>query len=516
MRKLSKILFLAAIFNALTWIIIIPVWQYPDEQAHFAQVQDRAEIGYVPPYNNTSLEINRSEQVLDTERDNGGNNKFTYHPEYKNSFSNTLFGPHEQELRNMDSSSRKTFVKIEATRNPPLYYFLGSLAYKTVYNGSLFDRVYAVRFFSVMLFLLNVVVAYKVAKLIFEKNQTLQITLPTFVAFTPMLVFASTGVLPDPLTNLLFGVVIFICLLIIKFGLSPKYLLSAAVITALGFYTRQQFIIAFPFFVLAIFTHFLMTKSYKKILAPIALGVAVPLFFKLFPGVYDLPEIGLPNLTLLATPEFITSFSWTLRHSYAEILPWYWGVYKWLSLTLPHPVYQIINRLIVVSILGLLIQIVLAIRRKKLLSQAPLIYLIVISAAYFLVFAIGDFLFQHQYGYSFGIQGRYFFPLVIAHLAILIYGFWGLVGILPGKLKKFFLPAFTLLILSFNDFSLYFLASSYYDTTSVDTFINQLSQYKPLFFKGNILFLLFSTGIVLQLVLMYNLIKFSLRQNESN
>lgn len=516
MNKLLKLLFAAAFFNALAWIIIVPVWQYPDEQAHFAQVQDTAEIGYVPPYNNTSLEISRAEQILDTERDNGGNNRFTYHPEYKNSFSSTFFGPHEQELRDMVPSARKTYVKIEATRNPPLYYLLGSFAYKFFAAQSIFERVYAVRILSLLLFLLNVAVAYKAAKLIFEKNQTLQIALPLFVAFTPMLVFASTGILPDPLTNLLFSTMLLLCLYIIKSGPSLKNLVALIVITYLGFQTRQQFLITIPLVALAFLIYLVKTGSYKKLAALVVAVTLIPLFFNLFPTVYNLPEIGLPNPLLLTTPEFWISFKWTLKNSYAQTLPWYWGVYKWLSLTLPHPVYQIINRLIAVSMLGLLTHFFLAIRRKKILSQVPVIYLIVISIAYFLAFAIADFFFQNRYGYSFGIQGRYFFPLAIAHLAILLYGFWGFIETFPKKFKNFFLPIFTLLILAFNDFSLYFVASSYYDTENVGTFINQLSQYKPLFLKGNILLIIFLSGIIIQIMLLYKLVKFQPKYDESN
>ncbi len=48
-----KYLLVAAFANALVWIILVPIWQYPDEQAHFSQVQNIAEIGKVPGKLNT-------------------------------------------------------------------------------------------------------------------------------------------------------------------------------------------------------------------------------------------------------------------------------------------------------------------------------------------------------------------------------------------------------------------------------------------------------------------------------
>ena len=80
-------------------MILIPIWQYPDEQAHFAQVQNVAELGKVPMVgNDTSYEIALSEKILGTERNGFGNNKYTYHPEYNIAYSNNSMGLFEKEL----------------------------------------------------------------------------------------------------------------------------------------------------------------------------------------------------------------------------------------------------------------------------------------------------------------------------------------------------------------------------------------------------------------------------------
>src|SRR3989344_9338502 len=133
MSQTTKILFVSALINAISWIILIPLWQYPDEQSHFAQIQYIAEIGGIPEGSksqDTSYEIAISEKILGTERDSLGNNKFTYHPEYKLDYSEGIFGPGEDQITDLPKSSRIQLVKQEATLNPPLYYFLGSLAYK--------------------------------------------------------------------------------------------------------------------------------------------------------------------------------------------------------------------------------------------------------------------------------------------------------------------------------------------------------------------------------------------------
>ena len=124
MNSLFKLLLVAAFFNALSWIILIPLWQYPDEQAHFAQVQYIAEISGKPQNNqsfDTSYEVAISEKILGTERDDLGNNKYTYHPEYKPDYSTGLYGPYEKEITSLPKSARSQLVKDEATLNPPLY-----------------------------------------------------------------------------------------------------------------------------------------------------------------------------------------------------------------------------------------------------------------------------------------------------------------------------------------------------------------------------------------------------------
>ncbi len=499
----------------MSWIVLIPIWQYPDEQSHFAQVQDVAEFGSVIPKGaNTSAEIVFSENILDTQRDGFGNNKFTYHPEHKIAYSNGKLGPHEEEIINLPQEARTKMLSYEATRNPPVYYFLASKAYKMFYKGSLFTRVFTIRVLSISLFLLNVVLAYKIAKLLFEKNQHLSIGLTAFIAFFPMLVFASTGVLPDTLTNALFSLIVFLSLKLISNGPNPFNVMAALITVLLGFLTRQQFILAIPIYFFAITIYLIRTKSYRKLLATISIIPAVLLFFKLFPHFLHLPEIGLPNLSLLVSTRFLINLTWTMRHTYYEILPWYWGVYKWLSLTLPHPVYQIINRLIILSLFGLVIRFVKIIKSKKiLLLDTILIFFIGVSMIYFLIFAIGDFYFQNQYGYSFGVQGRYFFPLVIIHMTILLIGFWQLYETFLTRYAKYVLLLTIFLMIVFNDVSLSFVSASYYNTSELKVFVNQASQYKPLVLKGNIILLILLASLFSQALFIFSYIRNIIRSS---
>lgn len=527
MKRLIILLILASFFNALSWIVLIPVWQYPDEQAHFAQVQNTAEFGQNPKDGlDTSYEIAYSEKVLQTERDGFGNNKFTYHPEYKIDYADGIFGLQEEQITSLPRSARIQLVKNESTVNPPLYYFFGSLAYKLFSNGSLFTRVFAVRFISLIFFLVIVFLSYQIAKLVFERNKTLQIALPTFVAFKPMLIFASTGVLPDSLTNLLFTAVLFLCLKIIKVGFNVRTIVLLSLTVLLGVLTRQQFLIS-VFIILAA----ILCQAFKKLsnlkwifaslVAFLALFyfsntvlISMPIFTNFrVPEIFDAGFLKFGSLSLAT---FTQHFVWTLRHTFSEVWPWYWGVYRWLSYTLPPIYYQIINRLVLISLMGLMIKIFFFVKDRKIDKQdIHGSFLIVASLIYFLVLTVWDYLFWVKNGFSFGIQGRYFFPLITAHMGILLLGFWQIFRLMFKKYASIGIYALILFFIFFNNFSLFYVASSYYDISNLSTFIKQVSQYKPLIIKGNTTPTILLLSFTFQLIFIFSLGKYIIKRNVS-
>lgn len=517
MNYVLKILIAAAFFNGLLWITVIPVWQYPDEQSHFAQVQNVAEnlLPKVENKYNTSREVVQTENFLGTNRDSSGNNKYTYHPEYKQQYSNNLYGPEEKNIRSMTVDDRKNLVKWEATENPPAYYSLAGFFYRLDYNGSIFERVYAIRLLSLLLFMVNVFVCYKISLLIFAREQTPSIMLTALFAFMPMLVFASTGILPDPLTNVLFAIMIYLSLKILDKDFRIKHFLILIFVFLIGIYTRQQFLISSSFIVIVLLIKIVKSGIHKNPLklAAIFLLIFVPWYFLRSKVV----EIGSVNLLFLTSSDFYTYSWWTIRHTYEQTLPWYWGVYKWLSYTLPHIYYEVINRVLLTSVIGVILKLVSSAKKGEIFTrELQLVFLIIISGVYFFFFALGDYFFAKQYGYTFGIQGRYYFPLIIAHLAIISTGILYLSTLLFKSYAKYVVLVVVLMMIVFNDLSLFHVALSYYDDGSISTLIKQVSQYKPTVLKGNILIILATIVFCLQALFLYTFSKSLISSNESN
>lgn len=521
MSKVTKLLLVAAFFNALSWMILIPVWQYPDEQAHFAQVQDLAELGFVPNTGpDTSLEITLSEKVLGTERDGFGNNKYTYHPEYNIEYSDNLTGLLEREISNLPRSSRTDLVKRESTHNPPLYYIWTSIFYRAFYKSDLLTRVYATRLASLLLFLPMIYISSRIGQLIFSKSKILPLVLTSFVAFKPMLVFVSTGVLPDVLTNLLFSTIIFLSLIVIRDGVNPRLLLITAIIIILGVLTRQQFLIVLPILAAAIMFKVIIERKLKIFLTFTALigglfslGLIFP-YLNYLPTL-NLPEVGRPDITLLFSKDFVTYLKPFLSETNNQTFAWYWGVYRWLSLTLPPFVYQVIRIIILISVAGIVLKILKDLLKKKVKSNINFYFLIVASLIYASVILIWDYYFRLNYNYPFGIQGRYFFPLITAHMTIILVGLLQLFKLLFKSYDKYALLLTVILIIIFNNLSLFHIASYYYDTSSLHTFIMQASQYKPLFLKGNTILIILTIAITLQMVFVFQFAKYVSKTYES-
>ncbi len=519
---------LTAVFlNLLAWQLIIPIWHFPDEQAHFGQVAFRAEHGRVQRYHelSTNREIVISEELSGTKRDGQGNNSFTYHPEFKIDYSKTYEGLHEAQIESLNNhNDRTTEVFEESTRYPLLYYYFASKVYNLFGNSDLFTRAYIVRFFSLVIFLGTVATIFAISRLIFPKNFLLQISLTSIVSFMPMFIFSSAGVTSDGLFNLLFMLSIYLIAKNLFVKWNWKSTVFLAVIIIAGIATKIQFQIIWLLILYALFVIFLRFQLSKKLIFLGSIALAFPIilivinFLYFFVNDYGSPQLKqltrLPiipetsagsTLSPIARMTLTSHFILTVKRTLRETLPWYFGVYKWLSLTLPPFVYQIINRILALSLIGILVWIFKVMRQQKFDQQTKVLIFLAYSAiSYFVSLTLFDWLFYKYHGFYFGIQGRYFFPTTIAHIGLV---FVGLLTLSPESFKKWAAAILVIATIIFNYFSLFWIASHYYDTSSINTFILQASQYKPEIFKGSAIVLILLLNLIFMSLFLIDYLK---------
>lgn len=490
--KIIKIIIIAVFLKQLLWVIFIPMWQFPDEQAHFADVQKYAENNFIKTdiRSSTSREIFESEKLLGTARDWAGNNQFTHNNKYNISYTENKNGFFENEIKNMPFNYRKELVINEATGYPGLYYQFAGIFYKLAYQNNLIDRLFVSRLNNIFLYLCTIYVVWKIGEILFKKDYLLRATYITMVAFHPMLSFVYGGINSDNLFILLFSIAIYINLLIVNKGWKFRYLLSYFITLYLGLITKPQA----PLIALCCIYPFVysLINSKNKLLPILVFMVLLYVGLKYFLfGIINNVQF-LPNIALLEdifqnkSPSWPGYFKTTLIHTYREVIPWYWGVFRWLSLTYPRFVHRILNWLTVIGVAGLVFFIkntIVSDKNNKFKNKLWLNtgFLIYVSIMYYLSLFVYDFLFIRTRGFSLGVQGRYYLPAVAAHMAILLIG---LNTLIPVKYKNLILKIVASGFIILHTYAFYLVVSSFYSLVNIKTFFIQASQYKPDFLKS--------------------------------
>lgn len=515
-KNILKLIFALVLIKSIVWVLLIPLWHSPDEQAHFGHVAYLAEGHPLPHGKNKDLteEIYTSEEILGTKRDLQGNNQFTYHPEFRLDYSQNLTGPEELKIKNLPLETRKNLVYKESAYYPHFFYQVSAKIYNVFYQSNLFIRVFSVRLFWLLAHVLTIYFSLKIAQLVFPKNYFLIILSIILTAMHPMYSFVSSGVTSDSLHNLSFAAVIYFSLALIK---SAKLtdLFGLVISFGFGLVNKPQFLLAGLIVIPALIS--LIIKKPKSILKVIAILVSTLLIAYLLSPVYVKPLITIilsgkipyfdPNrIVNYVRPDYslFDHLRWTVNHTIREVLPWYWGVFNWLGVTLPRWVNRVLMRLLVVSGLGLVIKAIKIFKRKQFTLQNKLIGFLAYSALiYFLSLFFWDWHHVKANGFSFGIQGRYYFPTLIPHMILLVVGYTTVVNLIKSKkIRKFLKLLLALWFIFLQLIGLHTLAKAYYDLSSFKVFIVQASQYKPWFAKGIFL----SSSLTIYLVLIITLI----------
>jgi hypothetical protein len=137
---------LVALLSALTWSLIVPLFQVPDEQAHVAYAQHLAEVGAPPSGASGASAFSEEERRLLARLQWRG---ITHRPD--NPPLSTPRAHHRLEQAVDESADRAgEGGSSNATQNPPLYYAIAATAYRLSPFTTLPDRVHAMRIASAL------------------------------------------------------------------------------------------------------------------------------------------------------------------------------------------------------------------------------------------------------------------------------------------------------------------------------------------------------------------------------
>lgn len=478
---------------AIFWGLLNFPFEIPDEQSHYATVNFLAEERRMPEKleNNLSYEEQEVEYLFGIMTD--GTNKYAHNPEYKPEFTTTITGKYQEDIRALNTQENRTSYTIsQAAIYPPLYYWVANIFHDLSYESDIITRLFTTRIVSLIFVVLTALVAYKMGILVY-KNTKYALTLLAMTVLFPMTSYLGGAVNSDNLHNLLFAAFTLICLRVIKSGIHENSSLQIGIFIGLGLITKPQAYIMIPIYLLSVLLSRkkISGKTFFNSISTIAILILLIAGWQEVPKFIEATSLSSINPYAIGAGKehgglsnFLNFSKEFLLRIKSEVIVWYWGIFKWSNLIMPRPIWWIANRIVVISALGIFYKFFQDFRSKKFSSVSRTsIFFILANIIYLLAIFWFDWQYYQLKGSSFGIQARYFMPLLIPQLILIHQGLINLAKKSQHKiiLTKLLLAFFVLLQIV----AVYTVASGYYDLSSLNSFIVQASQYKPWYAKGN-------------------------------
>ena len=429
-RPLLLLLAAVAVLG-LAWALLVPPWQAPDENLHFAYAQGLAEGTGIPDAGEG--EIASSDQRRAAEAVHS--TQLRANPERRPVWSQRLFEDWRAlgtEARDDGGGGGTNGQANPARTNPPLYYALVAVPYHAASGGSVIDQLYLMRVFSLLFLLITVSATWLLIGEVAGRRPLLQFTGAAAVGLQPMEVFITTSVNPDALLYAATATMLWLGVRVLQRGLTPANgaALGAALAVAIlakatGYAFVPGVLLVFGVGIARLGTG--ASRGRAAVATAVTLGVPV-LAWVAYARLSDRPAVNqvgegggfvdfalpgpvgylwqfyLPKLPVgAALPETFPDLP-----AYDYFLQGGWAKFGWLEVVFPDPVYIFLGVVTAAILAG---GFVVALRRG-LRREAPLL-------AFFVLVAVG--LLGGLHATEFRIltdqaapimQGRYLLPLL--------------------------------------------------------------------------------------------------------
>jgi hypothetical protein len=206
-----------ALANGLAWSLIVPPFQVPDENAHYAYVQQVAERGTLPRRISAEGPLSpREDQIIDALLTFGVVGHRDNPAPLTQVQQDVIDGIAKQDL-----SARGSGDALTATGNPPLFYALQAIPYKLTPSGKVLDKLEAMRCLSALMGALTVLLVFMFLRELLPGTRWAWPAGALLVAFQPLFGFMSGGVNSDDLLYLTAAGVLWADARTFRRGLSP-------------------------------------------------------------------------------------------------------------------------------------------------------------------------------------------------------------------------------------------------------------------------------------------------------
>lgn len=288
---LGALLAVVALFG-VSWALVNPPWQGPDEDVHFSYVQTLGEQHRLPGAFNTPL----SSAQVDAMR-TINNDPIVFFTFAKPEWSQRAY--EQWQTRTADLPLDDGGGNSTASGYPPAYYLSVTPAYMVAGSSNVITHLYAARLLSVVWLLVTTTAAWLLMGELFGRRRELQLVGAAAVGLWPMLNFLSASVNPDSMLYATWGLAMWLGTRIIRRGLSVGQAAGLGACVGLAMLTKATSIALVPagaFVVVLGVTQLLRRRELLQALVTglAAIGVFVLLVsaWTLVVGAQDRPAYG--------------------------------------------------------------------------------------------------------------------------------------------------------------------------------------------------------------------------------
>lgn len=230
-RRWLVLVALIAFGNGLAWSLTTPALQVPDETAHYAYVETLAERG-MPGKRVGEGAGAYSERFVITAENLA--NRIVNNNQAKPPWTAGIERTYERRIASLGDRADDANGWTPAGSYSPLYYAPATVPYY-VSGGTVLDRLWAVRMFSVLLIALAAAFAFLAAKELVPRPSWCAPVAGLAVALQPMFAHIGSGVQNDSMLIAVAAVVIYLVIRAFKRGLTPWLAAGTGAMLALGY-----------------------------------------------------------------------------------------------------------------------------------------------------------------------------------------------------------------------------------------------------------------------------------------
>jgi hypothetical protein len=272
-RPLVALLAMATI-QVVAWMIVLPPFQGPDEDAHFAYVQHLAETGGRPgspasgsrSYSTEEAEAMKWADLFVLRGILAARPGWTAAEEQR--WDNVEASLPDEASSDSDQNA--------AGNNPPLYYALEAIPYHLAPGGSFFNRFYVARVGSAVFYVAAVAVMWLIASELFRPVWARTFATALF-ALHPKFAMVGALVNPDILLVFVWTLFIYVGVRIVRRGPSMRRLIGAGATTAASIVTHGRGLAMVPALVVLLGIAYLRWRPPRRqalTVAAVGFGVA--------------------------------------------------------------------------------------------------------------------------------------------------------------------------------------------------------------------------------------------------